>query len=300
MKKQNVICVMCGFLLTALIPSCPDDVDTEPRPPKNLRVTVDDEWWIYTIRWDAVPGAAEYYFYKWVDYDYDDPRYPHFKFDDDDYDITDTRRKVFYLERETTRHFAVKTVKNGKVSVLSNIVTVAGDPTVPKPVYALLESGGPSGPSGRGYFEKLQLSSKPQPFKRSVHTLRKAAWEAQKINKYRFTAAVLRSDIRPDAPIPPYYTVTVFPDKKPEMISDQENTYDDRDPFGDRLYLEGKTIDEFFVSIPEILADYPPNYKWYIVYNTKYHYPELLGYEGYFPYSNYPTFYIHNFEVLEE
>ena len=256
-------------------------------PPKNVRVKVDDELWVYYLRWDSVPEAT-YYIVSWTD----GVSY---------YEGYDTSflDRFFQMDRSKTYSFSVKAAiwtaadSQYRISVPSDIVTIQGAPGFPQLPVSIIDSSGPSGP---GYDKVItRYEGQWSVYDPAVHAGEKAAWEALGIRSYRYTVTMFGS--RGDSPR--YFTVTVYPEKTPEIICNTEGIYDD---FFVRYFMARRNaIDEFFDYIQDDSGNFCT---YYIVYNAEYHYPEFykqtlsppekiigLG----------PTyFYIHSFEVLEE
>jgi len=103
----------------------------------------------------------------------------------------------------------------------------------------------------------------------------RAAWESQNMNQYRFTGRSYLSN-KKTVPI----MVTVLPDAEPELSCKDrwkdvgEKLISSGIPFSP---FEGKTIDELYSSIKEVMESYSnKNYGTYIRYDQTYHYPAYL------------------------
>jgi hypothetical protein len=128
----------------------------------------------------------------------------------------------------------------------------------------------------------------PELFDYNVFIAEKAAWEAQKIDRYRFTGGTYLDYL----PITLWYTTTKAPNTTEVAFNDEKT----REQFG-RLHgnkdnyeqllgeisldkpfrpLEGKTIDELFESIADESNKIGDRAKIKILYNKTYHYPEYF------------------------
>jgi len=268
---RRLLIINC-VLITSILISC-SFFDQPPPPPDNVRVEVDDEWWEYILKWDAVPGATVYITRRWADGD--ENRMPN--------NTTAQRRRFDNLDRDKTHYFSVQAQRDGKLSS-SVVVSVEGDSSFPNPFWEELESTGPSGPP----VEEIDLSIDSSIlYNQAKHADKKAAWKTLNISNYRFTATNGGTD--PDLM---YYTITVSQNNKPYMIANMES-YNQKNPFG---YVYGKTINEFFESFP-LKIEENSGRTWYVRYNEKYHYPEFIAGYG-LKYTTY-FFYISSFEVLD-
>ena len=167
--------------------------------------------------------------------------------------------------------------------------------------------GEPAEPPGQTDQEKQQEREKQWEQFRATFEAEKAAWKAQGIHHYRFTAQT-------GMPYPPGVvpiTVTVLPDTKPEVTYDEERygeiQKDKEASHEGRLFApyQWVTIDDFYDTLH---LSKPGESIYSIVegirYNQKYHYPEI--YSEYIRFSDdpggqyYDFFEITQFEVLGE
>jgi len=146
-----------------------------------------------------------------------------------------------------------------------------------------------------GILPSTDRVSTTQRFDRAVLETEKAAWKAQKISAYSFTALPIDGGLS-STPV----SITVLPDTEPEMeysgvLDPDFNGQSDDTPFSP---LEGKTIDELFESIAAYASQYQTadNYC-FIQFNETYHYPEMFRLTIFDPFSfrNF-TFSISEFE----